>query len=79
MTIVYRKTSQKRKIMLAVLFSENTGKFPRKKPLGLYFSKAFFEGLNFGGAFIRRSLYTEGNLRFKIDWTSLQLKGHLCL
>ena len=38
---------------------------------GLYFSKAPFEGLIFGGAFIRRGLSTEENLRFKIDWASL--------
>ena len=25
----------------------------------------------FGGAYIRRGLSTEGNLRFKIDWASL--------
>ena len=37
----------------------------------LYFSKALFEGLIFGGAYIRRALSTEGNLRFKIDWASL--------
>ena len=41
------------------------------KPRGLYFAKALFEGLIFGGAFIRRGLSTEGNLRFKIDWASL--------
>ena len=34
------------------------------KPRGLYFSKALFEGLIFGGAYIRRSLSMEGNLRF---------------
>ena len=35
---------------------------------------AYFEGLNvFGGAYIRRGLCTEGNLRFKIDWASLIL------
>ena len=28
-------------------------------------------GLIFGGAYIRRGLSTEGNLRFKIDWASL--------
>ena len=28
-------------------------------------------GLIFGGAYIRRGLCTEGNLRFKIDWASL--------
>ena len=38
---------------------------------GLYFSKALFERLIFGGAYIRRGLSTEGNLRFKIDWASL--------
>ena len=33
-------------------------------------TKAPFEGLIFGGAYIRWSLSTEGNLRFKIDWAS---------
>ena len=37
----------------------------------LIFFKALFEGLIFGGAYIRRGLSTEGNLRFKIDWASL--------
>ena len=32
-----------------------------------------FEGCIFGGAYIRRGLCTEGNLRFKIDWASLIL------
>ena len=32
-----------------------------------------FEGLIFGGAYIRRGLSTGGNLRFKIDWASLIL------
>ena len=41
------------------------------KPPGLYFSKALFDWLIFGGAYIRRGLSTEGNLRFKIDWASL--------
>ena len=41
------------------------------KPRGLYFSRVFFEGLIFGGAYIRRGLSTEGNLRFRIDWASL--------
>ena len=36
-----------------------------------YFSKALFELLIFGGAYIRRGLSTEGNLRFEIDWASL--------
>ena len=46
-------------------------------PRGLYFSKDLFEGLIFGGAYIRRGLCTEGNLRFKIDWASLQWEGNL--
>ena len=40
-----------------------------KKPRGLHFSKASFEGLifggDFGGAFIQKGLCTEGNLRLK--------------
>ena len=44
----------------------NTVKFQ-----GLYFSKALFEGLIFGGAYIWRGLSMEGHLRFKIDWASL--------
>ena len=49
---------------------QNTVKF-QNKPQRLYFLKALFEGLIFGGAYIRRSLSMEGNLRFKIDWGSL--------
>ena len=33
--------------------------------------------LIFGGAYIRTGLCTEGNLRFEIDWTSLQWEGNL--
>ena len=47
------------------------------KPRGLYFSKALFEGLILGGAYIWRGLCTEGNLRFKIDWASLWWEGNL--
>ena len=49
----------------------NTVKFRKLKPRDLYFSKALFEGLIFGGAYIWRGLSTEGNLCFKIDWASL--------
>ena len=38
-----------------------------------YRKKALFEGLIFGWAYIRRGLFTEGNLRLKIDWASLIL------
>ena len=41
------------------------------KPRGLYFSKALFERPIFLGAYIRRGLSTEGNLRFKVDLASL--------
>ena len=37
----------------------------------MYFSKALFEGLIFGRAYIQRGLSIEGNLHFKIDWASL--------
>ena len=49
----------------------NYRKIPKISP-GAYisFSKALFEGLIFGGAYIRRGLSTEGNMRFKIDWAS---------
>ena len=47
------------------------------KPRGLYFSKALFEGLMFGGAYVRRGLCTEGNLSFKFDWAGLQWEGNL--
>ena len=46
-------------------------KIPKISPGAYIFSKTLFEGLIFGGAFIRRGLSTEGNLRFKIDWASL--------
>ena len=51
----------------------NTVKFRKLKPRDLYFSKALFEGLIFGWAYIKfwRGLSTEGNLCFKIDWASL--------
>ena len=35
--------------------------------------KGLFEGLIFGGAYIRRGLSMEGNLRFKIEWASLKV------
>ena len=42
---------------------------PLKKKL--FLATYLFEGLIFGGVYIRRGLSTEGNLRFKIDWASL--------
>ena len=37
----------------------------------VYFSKTLFEGLIFGGVYIRKGLSTEGSLRFKIDYANL--------
>ena len=37
----------------------------------MYFSKALYEGLIFGGAYVQRGLSTEGNFRLKIDCASL--------
>ena len=56
--------------MASILGHQFVG-FKKKKPQGLYFSKALFEGLIFGGAYIQGGLSMEGNLRFKIDWASL--------
>ena len=55
-----------------MLYKKNTYcKIPKISP-GAYiiFSKALFEGLIFGGAYIQRSLSTERNLRLKIDWAA---------
>ena len=46
-------------------------KIPKISPGAYIFLKALFKGLIFGGAYIRRGLSTEGNLRFKTDWASL--------
>ena len=52
-------------------------KIPKISPRGYIFQRPFFEGLSFGGAYIRRGLCTEGNLRFKIDWAGL-IAGSKC-
>ena len=62
----------------AITYTNNREvKISRNTPRGLYFSKALFEGLIFGGAYIRRGLSTEGNLCFKIDWASLIVESEL--
>ena len=45
-------------------------KIPKISPAAYIFQRPFL-GLIFGGAYIRRGLSTERNLRFKIDWASL--------
>ena len=63
----------------SLCLSENIPQNSENKPLGLYFSKALFEGLILGGAYIRRGLSTEGYLRFKIDWASLIVGSKLTI
>ena len=51
-------------------------KIPKISPGAYFFQRHFLRGLFlerliFGGAYIQRSLSTEGNLCFKIDWASL--------
>ena len=48
-----------------------TVKFRKFSPGAYIFSKALFEGLIFRGAYIRRGLCTEGNMRCKLDWASV--------
>ena len=56
-------------------YDVHTGKFSENKPRGLYFSNALFKGLIFGGAYIRRGLSTEGNLRGAFIWRGLYMEG----
>ena len=46
-------------------------KIPKINSGAYIFQRPFLRGLIFGGAYIRRRLSPEGNLRFKIDWASL--------
>ena len=64
------KEGEKKSKFNYVRLAENTEN-SKNKSRGLYFSKAVFEGLILLGAYTRRSLCTEGNLRFKINWASL--------
>lgn len=41
---------------------------------GLIFFTGPFEGLLFGGAYIRSGLYAGGNLHYKTDWVSVKRK-----
>ena len=45
-------------------------KIPKISPGAYIFQRPIF-----GGGYIRRVLFTEGNLRFKIDWASLIVEG----
>ena len=58
-----------------IIFLMRYRKIPKISPGTYIFQRPFlrglfFGGLIFGGAYIRRSLSTKGNLRFKIDWAS---------
>ena len=52
--------------LLPLALSNIPGEIFENNLRDLYFSKAVFEGLIFGWAYIRRGLYTEGNLRLKM-------------
>ena len=39
-----------------IMLSDKSIKYCKIKPQGLYFSKALFEGLTFGGAYLRREI-----------------------
>ena len=49
------------------LHTNSYHKIPKISSGAYIFQRPFFEGLIFGGAYIRRGLSTEGNLHFKID------------
>ena len=49
------------------------------KPRSLYFSKILFQGIIYGGDYIRRGLIYRLNLRYKTDWVGLKSEGNLCL
>ena len=63
----------------SLCLSENIPQNSKNKPLGLYFSKALFEGLILGGAYLQRdiciskliglALYLEVNLPFLLCFT----------
>ena len=64
-------SNETKKLANTLTIFKNTVEF-RKLATGLiFFNGPFFKGLIFGGAYIRRGLSTEENLRFKIDWASL--------
>ena len=47
-----------------MLYTSRYRKNSENKPQGLYFSKALFEGLIFGGAYIRKGLIYGGKFAF---------------
>ena len=71
---IVREGKREPDLFIVKRYRKNSENMPR----GLYFSKALFEGLIFGGAYIRRDLSAEGNLCFKIDWATL-IFGRLLL
>ena len=50
-------------------------KIPKIGPGAYIFQRPFRRGLFSGGAYIRRGLSTEGNLRFQLHWVSLIVGG----
>ena len=62
-----KRTAPRRSLKWTVTYR----KIPKISPGAYIFQRPFFEGLIFGGAYIRRGLSVEGNLRLEIDWASL--------
>ena len=54
------KGKQNQMNILAILIAN--GKNSENKPRGLYFSKALFEGLIFGGAYLRREICVSNSI-----------------
>ena len=63
---------QAKKILGNICFSEQILWNSESKPRGLYFSKALFEGLIFGGAYLWREICVS-----KLIGLALQLEGNL--
>ena len=50
-------------------------KLKKKKPWGLYFSKALFEGLIFGGAYIWREIFVSKSIGLAYSWKEIYVSN----
>ena len=70
--VVHIRLLTQRKICFTLGLFSNYRKIPKISPGVYIFQRPFMRGFNnFGGAYVRRGLNTEGNLRFKIDCASV--------
>ena len=70
MTIVCCKTSQKCKIMLAVLFTENNVKFRKKSPWAYIFHRPFL-----GGLYLRREICVSKSIGLAYGWKEIYVSN----